>query len=164
MTQAGVLLIKNNSLNSPILQAMGDTAKALRVALQPSEVSGPTEFESVFSAWVERQISGLVTHDHALLNANSKAITSLAVEHRISSIGPLELSAGGGLMAYGINFPNLHRRAAVFVDKILKGAKPAELPVEQSTKFELVVNLKTAKALGLELPATLLGRADEVIE
>jgi putative ABC transport system substrate-binding protein len=102
--------------------------------------------------------------DHSYFLANIDAIVTLAAKHRLPSIGPLELPAAGGLMAYGVNFPDLFRRAAAFVDKIIKGAKPGDIPVEQATKFKLVLNLNTAKALGLDIPPMLSARADEVIE
>jgi len=86
------------------------------------------------------------------------------LQRRLPSIGFLEYAAAGGLVAYGVNFPELFRRAAYFVDKILKGAKPGDLPVERATKFETIVNLKTANALGIELPTSILLRADQVIE
>ena len=91
-------------------------------------------------------------------------ITALAAQYRFPSIGPLELPAVGGLMGYGVNFAAMFHRAAAFVDKILKGARPGEIPVEQATKFNFVINLKTAKVLGLDVPPMLLARADEVIE
>jgi len=164
MTRAGVLLLRGNPWTGGILEKMGATAKALLVELQPIEVRGPREFESAFSAWADKQIGGLVTLDHAYFLANIDAVAALAAKDRLPSIGPLELPAAGGLMAYGVNFSDFFRRAAYFVDKILKGAKPGDIPVEQATKFKLVLNLKTAKALGLDLPATVLARADEVIE
>ena len=93
-----------------------------------------------------------------------RAIADLATKHRLPSAGFPELAQAGGLIGYGVDFPDMYRRAAVFVDKLLKGAKPADIPVEQATKFELLVNLKTAKALGLTIPPSLLQRADQVIE
>ena len=99
-----------------------------------------------------------------MLIGNARAIATLAVQQKLPSCGFLEFAAAGGLAAYGVNFVELCRRAAYFVDKILKGTMPNDLPVEQPTKFELGINLKTANALGLEIPPTLLARADEVIE
>jgi putative ABC transport system substrate-binding protein len=90
-----------------------------------------------------------VIHEDTMLNANVKAIARLAAMHRLPSCGFPEFAVAGGLMAYGVNFPDMDRRAATFVDKILKGAKPGDLPVERSTKFTLIINLKTAKAIGL---------------
>ena len=164
MTKSGVLLIRGHELNGPILQAMAMTAEALSVTLQPFEIGGPGEFESAFTAWADKEVGAVVIQDHAFLTSNTKAIAALAAKQWLPSAGPLELPANGGLMAYGVNFLDQFRRAAVFVDKILKGAKPGDLPVEQPTKFELVINLKTAKALGLDVPAFLQQRADEVIE
>jgi ABC-type uncharacterized transport system substrate-binding protein len=165
MTRAGVLLVRReDNVNQSLLQAMGITAKALTTELQPIEVRGPEEIESAFSVWTERKISGLVMLDHAQLLANAGAIAALAAEHRIPSIGPLELPKEGGLIGYGVNFSDMFRRAATFVDKILKGEKPGDIPIEQATKFNLVLNLKTAKALGFEVPTGTLLRSDEVIE
>jgi putative tryptophan/tyrosine transport system substrate-binding protein len=143
---------------------MGATAKALKVELQPIEVGRQTEYESAFSTWADQQIGALVVTDHAQLLANVNAIAALAAKHRFPSIGPLELPSSGGLVGYGVNFSDMFRRAASFVDKILKGAKPGDIPVEQATKFKLVLNLKTAKGLGLDIPSMLSARADEVIE
>ena len=164
MTQAAVLLNPDNAANGPVRQAMEMTAKALQVELQPFELQGSSELESVFAAMADRKIDALVVHDDQVLIGNAKAIATFAEKQKLPSCGFLEYAAAGGLSAYGVNFVELCRRAAYFVDKILKGTKPADLPVEQPTKFELTINLKTARALGLELPPTLLARADEVIE
>jgi len=134
------------------------------VELRPTEVREPSDYESAFSAWTDQQIGGLVMTDHAQLLANAGAIAALAAKHRLASIGPLELPAAGGLIAYGVDFSVMFRRAAAFVDKILKGTKPGDIPVEQAAKFKSVLNLKTAKALGLDMPTSILLRADEVIE
>ena len=164
LTRVGVLLIRDNEMNGPSLEVMEGTAKALGVGLEPFEARGPVDFESAFSAWTAKQIGAVVVGDHAFLVSNTDAIAALATKHRFSSIGPLELAVSGGLMAYGVNFPDMYRRAAVFVDKILKGAKPGDIPVEQVTKIRTIVNIRTAKALGIEVPTSLLLRADELIE
>jgi len=143
---------------------LGVTADALRLELQPIVVGAAVEFESAFSALGDRKIDGLVISDHGQFQANAKAIAAFAANHRLPSIGTLQLAEQGGLMGYGVNFPDLFRRAAVFVDKILKGTKAGDIPIEQATKFKLVLNLKTAGALGLDMPSTLLATADEVIE
>jgi putative tryptophan/tyrosine transport system substrate-binding protein len=164
ITRAGVLVLRDNASNVPVLAAMERTAKALRMELEPIDVRGPTEFETAFSAWVDKQIDALVMTDPEQFLAYADVIAALAAKYRLPSNGPLELPANGGLMAYGVNFSDMFRRAAVFVDKILKGARPSDIPVEQATKFVTIVNLRTASALGLTVPPTLLARADEVIE
>jgi putative tryptophan/tyrosine transport system substrate-binding protein len=164
MSRAGVLSLRDNPSNAHLVEMMRITARALRVGLQPLEVGTPTEFDNAFSVSADKQIEALVVGDHAFFITNADMIAVLAAKHRLPSIGSLELAANGGLMAYGVNFTEMFRRAAVFVDKILKGAKPGDIPVEQATKFETIVNLKTARMLGLEMPAMLLARADEVIE
>jgi putative ABC transport system substrate-binding protein len=163
-TQAGVLLHPDSMANASILEALEVAAKTLRVRLQPFYARGPSEFESAFAMMANNQIGAIVIHDHPLFINNAKMISALAATYRLPSSGFLELPAGGGLMAYGVNFPDMFRRAAIFVDKIVKGSKPRDLPVERSTKFELVINLTTAKALGLDIPPSMLARADEVIE
>jgi putative ABC transport system substrate-binding protein len=123
------------------------------------------DFESAFQTAVKAQVSGLVTIANSLTNVNRKQIAELAIKYRLPSMYELGDSAeAGGLMSYSANEADQYRRAAIYVDKILKGAKPADLPVEQPTKFELVINLKTAKALNLTIPQTVLFRADKVIK
>jgi putative tryptophan/tyrosine transport system substrate-binding protein len=164
MARAGVLLFRGSAMNRPMLEAMDQTAKPLGVELQPTEVDRPTDLESAFSVFVNQQVGGLVVGDHVFFRINARPITVLAEKHRLPSIGRLELATTGGLMAYGVDFFDQFRRAAVFVDKILKGAKPGNIPIEQATKFTTIVNLKTANWLGLTVPPTLVARADEVIE
>jgi ABC-type uncharacterized transport system substrate-binding protein len=147
-----------------ILRDMEPTAKALNVELLPFEARGPGDFEGVFAAMVSQQIGAAALHEDPMLNANSKAIVDIVARHRLLTCGFPEFTAAGGLMALGVNLPEMDRRAAAFVDKILKGAKPAELPVERATKFATIVNLRTARAMGLDMPTSILLRADEVIE
>jgi putative ABC transport system substrate-binding protein len=165
LARAGVLLVRReDNGNSKILDVMGPSAKALGVELHPIEISGSPDFENAFSAWTKVPIGGLIMNDHGVLLANAAAIGTLAAKYQLPSIGPLELVRNGGLMGYGVNFPAFFRRAPYFVDRILKGTKPGDIPIEQATKFGAVVNLRTAKALGLMVPPTLLATADEVIE
>jgi len=140
-------------------------ARKLGVALQALDVRGPDDFESAFVAAVRGNAQALIALDDGLTIAYRPLIVALAASSRLPAIyGLREFPEDGGLIAYGPNFAELHRRAATYVDKILKGAKPADLPVEQPTKLELVINRKTADALGLTVPPTLLAQADDVIE
>jgi putative tryptophan/tyrosine transport system substrate-binding protein len=140
-------------------------AGVLGVKLQSIEIEGPGDFDRAFSAMRRDGADALVLISNSLLFTHRSRLTELAQKHRIPAIFEFrEYVEAGGLIAYGASLDDLSRRAATYVDKILKGAKPADLPVEQPTKFELVINLKTAKALGLTIPQSLLGRADQVIE
>jgi putative tryptophan/tyrosine transport system substrate-binding protein len=163
LTDVGMLLNSANPMNEPILPKITPVAQALKLALHQFDVRAPAEFEGAFAAMAAKRVSGLVVFDDAVLLANAPAVAALALKQRLPSCGWTDFAVDGGLMAYGVNFPDMFRRAATFVDKILKGAKPSDLPVERSTKFELVINLKT-KALGVTVPYPLLARADEVIE
>jgi len=123
------------------------------------------DLESLFDAAVTQGVDAVVVSNDGIMLQNRKRIAELAAKHRLpAAYAAREFVDVGGLIAYGVHFPDLYRRAATYVDKLFKGAKPAELPVQLPTKFELLINLKTAKALGLEIPPTLLARADEVIE
>lgn len=140
-------------------------AKPLALQLQILEVRGPEDFESAFSAMAERRSSALLVSTDAMLYAERKRIVELATKSRIPAIYEFkEFVEAGGLMSYGTNIIAVYRRAAVYVDKILKGAKPGELPVEQPINFEFFINLKTAKALGVTIPPNVLVRADKVIK
>jgi len=141
------------------------TAKSLGVQFQFVEVKAPaSDLEGAFLVMVKERIGALVISSAPLLSFHRKKILQLVEQNRIPAIYPdQEWSTAGGLISYGANLPDLYRRAATYVDKILKGAKPADLPVEQPTKFEFVINLKTAKALNLTIPQSVLFRADRVI-
>src|SRR5215831_4920507 len=165
LAKAAVLLNANNPAGTQLmLDVLQPTAKALQVELLPAEVRGPGDLERVFAAMADQQIGAAVLHEDPMLNANSKGIVDIVARHRLPTCGFPEFVAAGGLMAYGISFPEMDRRAAVFVDKILKGAKPADLPVERATKFTTIVNLKIARAMGIDMPTSILLRANEVIE
>jgi len=147
------------------LNEMQAAAVALGVELQSVKVQGPSEFENAFAAITKERTAALIVFPDPLTFIHRELIVNFAAKNRISAMsGAREFVDAGGLMSYGPNYPDMFRRAATYVDKILKGAKPADLPVEQPTRFELVINLKTAKALGLTIPQSILVRADQVIQ
>jgi putative tryptophan/tyrosine transport system substrate-binding protein len=164
ISRVGVLLNPSNPATLLAFKAMEVAAASLNLELHRFEVRGPDEFASAFSAMVERRVEAVEIIDDPMLIANAPWIADFAMRSRLPAIGFKEFVEGGGLMAYAVDFPAIWRRAAIFIDKILKGANPADLPVEQATKFELIVNLKTAKALGITIPPAILLRVDEVIE
>ena len=140
-------------------------ARALGVRLQFVEARDPADFDRAFSDMTSARADALIVLPYIMFFYERKHLVDLAAKHRLPTVYPFrECVDAGGLMAYGANLADLSRRAATYVDKILKGAKPGDLPVEQPTKFELVINLKTAKALGLTIPQSVLARADEVIQ
>jgi putative ABC transport system substrate-binding protein len=146
-------------------QAMAAATAASGVQLQPLKVSSRDEFEDAFHRAAKQGAGGLIVLPSPLTNSSLTRLVALAKSTRLPGMYPLrDYAEAGGLIAYGPNIPAMYHRAANYVDKILKGAKPADLPVEQPTKFELVINMKTAKALGLTIPQTLLLRADQIIE
>ena len=139
-------------------------AQALGVRLLFVEARGPADFDRAFSDMTRARAGALTVRPAPMFISERRRLVDLAAQNRLPAVYAWrEFVDAGGLMAYGPNLPDLYRRAATYVDKILKGAKPADLPVEQPTKFELVINLKTAKALGLTIPPSVLARADEVI-
>jgi putative ABC transport system substrate-binding protein len=140
-------------------------ARALGVRLQFVEARGPADFDRAFSDMTRARARALTVLPSPMFTSGRRRLVDLAAKNRLPAVYPWrEFIDAGGLMVYGPNPADLQRRAATYVDKILKGAKPGDLPVEQPTKFELVINLKTAKALGLTIPQSLLGRADEIIQ
>jgi putative ABC transport system substrate-binding protein len=164
LTDVGVLLNPSNPMNEPVIPAMKLTAQPLKLELHQFHVRGPAEFEGAFAAIAVERVGALVVLDDAMLIAHASTVANLALQQRLPSCGWPDFAQQGGLTAYGVNFPDMFRRAATFVDKILKGARPSDLPVERSTKFITIVNLKTARALGLDMPTSLFLRADEAIE
>ena len=164
LTDVAILLNPANPMNEPVVPAMRRTAQSLKVEIHQFGVRGPAEFEGAFAAMAARRVGAFVVIDDATLIANALGIAKLASEQRLPASGWPDFAVAGGLMGYGVNYVDLFRRAATFADKILKGTKPSDIPVERATKFETILNLKTAKALGIDMPTSLLLRADEVIE
>jgi putative ABC transport system substrate-binding protein len=145
-----------------IIQAVG---QSLGVELSPINLRNASEIERALTAFARRPNGGLIVVVSALSQIHRELVVALAARHQLPVVYPYRFFVtGGGLMSYGPNLIEQYRRAGSYVDRILKGEKPADLPVQAQTKYELVINLKTAKALGLELPPTLLARADEVLE
>jgi putative ABC transport system substrate-binding protein len=163
--RVAILSNPTNAYHQLAIREVDVAARSLGVQLQFLEARGPNEFDGAFAAMAKERVGALLVVSDSMFNAHQTRLADLAARSRMpAAYGVRESVEAGGLMSYGASFLDLHRRSAAYVDKILKGAKPADLPVEQPTKFELVINLKTAKALGLEVPPTLLARADEVIE
>jgi putative ABC transport system substrate-binding protein len=155
---------------NPVFQALQlketkVAARALGVQLQILEARGPDEIDRAFAAMARERTRALLVLGDPVFTSHRKRIADLAVKHRLPTVsGTREYVEAGGLMAYGPSFHDMYRRAAYYVDRILKGTKPADLPVERPTKFELVINLKTAKQIGLTVPPNMLARADKVIK
>ena len=148
-----------------IKELLPDPARALKLTLQPWEVSSAGEFDKVFAALIKQRADGLYVPGGPLMLAHRKRIVDLAVKSRLPSVyGNRDHVEAGGLMYYGADLAESYRRVAYFVARILKGAKPADLPVEQPTKFELVINVKTAKQIGVTIPPEVLARADRLIK
>lgn len=165
LTRVAVLINPDNSSNIPMLKSVQAAAQRTSVKILPVEARSPQEIESAFSTMARQNTgAGIVMLDPFFFQQR-RQIAELARKHRLPSISATtEYAEAGGLMGYGPNLADIYRRAATYVDKIFKGAKPGDLPVEQPTKFELVINGKTAKALGLIIPQSLLISADKVIE
>jgi len=160
-----VAVLQNPNTHRGELRQAEGSARGLGVHLRILEARTPSEIEAAFAAMSSQRVDGILVLRDAVFRAQRTQITALAAKNRLPAVyGLREEAEAGGLIAYGASVPQLYRRAAAYVDKILKGAKPADLPIEQPTTFELVINLKTAKALGLTIPPSLLQRADQVIE
>ncbi|MGH8635131.1 MAG: ABC transporter substrate-binding protein [Burkholderiales bacterium] len=165
LSRVGVLWRPSNPSYKNLLSRFDNVVRATGVQVVLIAAEMPDELVLAFETMKKNQINGLIVQADAMFIQESGRIIELAAAYRVPAIYRLgEQAAAGGLMAYGPSVPDMYRRAASYVDKILKGANPGDLPVEQPTRIELVINLRTAKAQGLEIPATLLVRADEVIE
>jgi putative ABC transport system substrate-binding protein len=147
------------------MKYLGEAARSLGVRLQVVEARDASQYPAAFAAMTKERAGALVVLSNPTFFSDQKALIDLASQHRLAAMYAWpESAAAGGLISYGPSFGELNRRAVVFVDRILKGAKPADLPVEDPTVFELVINLKTAQALGLRIPQTLVQRADRVLQ
>jgi putative tryptophan/tyrosine transport system substrate-binding protein len=165
LARVAVLWNSDNPYSAIGFKETQSAARTLGIEVQSLEVRSPDDFDRAFEAAQRHHPDALVTVSDPLTLDHTKLIADFTAGQRLPSVhGAKEFAAAGGLVSYGANIADVVRRAAGYVDKILKGAKPADLPVEQPTKFELVINLKTAKALGVTIPPSLLARADEVIE
>ena len=153
-----------NPNNKRGLQDMREATATLKLELQPYEVRSPKDFAGAFRAMAKARVEGVGVGRDTLFQAHAKDIVALAAKHRLPLVGPREFAEKGFLIGYGQDDEAVYRRGAYFVDRILKGAKPADLPFERPTRFELLINLKTAKTLGITIPRGLLARADRVIE
>jgi putative tryptophan/tyrosine transport system substrate-binding protein len=162
--QIAVVLNPENTLMGAVLHGVEAAAASLAVEVRQIAVRAPNEFENVLSSLGGGRVQAVVLVDDGMLIANAASLGKVIANLRLPSVGFTEFAQGGGLIGYGVNFPEMFRRAAILVDKVLKGARPADLPIEQASRFDLTINLMTAKALGLTIPPTLLARANEVIE
>jgi putative ABC transport system substrate-binding protein len=165
LSRVAVLWNAANPYSALVFKATQDGGQTLGIEVRSLDVRGPDDFDRIFEAARQQRPDALITVEDPLTGDHRKLIADFAAGQRLPALyGLRTFVAAGGLMSYGASLTDLFRRAAGYVDKILRGAKPADLPVEQPTKFELVINLKTAETLGLAVPPTLLALADEVIE
>jgi len=164
VNRMAVVVNPDNPAMGPITQAMQLTARSVKIALQQFPVRRPSEFDGAFSAMTRSRLEAVVITEEPMFQGNAGVLAALATQKRLPSAGFKEFAEAGGLFGYGADILELFGRSAYFVARILKGAKPGDLPVEQPTKFELVINLKTAEALGLTIPQSVLVRADQVIQ
>jgi putative tryptophan/tyrosine transport system substrate-binding protein len=165
LTRVGILWNPGVASNRSRLTSMRDATQGMGLMLVPVEARGQDAFEQAFTTMMKERMQAFVILGDAVLFNYRGQIAEMAIMNRLPAASSFkEFAEAGLLLTYGANVQDLFRQSAVFVDKIFEGAKPADLPVEQPTKFELVINLKTAKALGVEVPTSLLLRADEVLE
>ena len=164
LNRVALLFNPDNPISRMLAEPLGTAAKSLRIGFELFAVRGLDELESAFAAMSQRGVDGVCTDDDGWILANNKLIADHAIRHRLLSMGRVEGAQVGLLIGYGENLLEMFRNAAGFVDRILKGAQPAELPIQRPSRFELAINLKTAKAIGLTIPQSLLARANRVIK
>jgi putative tryptophan/tyrosine transport system substrate-binding protein len=164
ITHVGALSNPANPVSKPIIPAMSAAAAPLGLEVEAFRVQGPSDFDGAFEAIRKSRANAVAVTEDGEFAASFRAIAALAIKGNLPSIGSKEYAEAGGLIGYGVDILNLYRRAAYFVDKILKGVKPTDIPIQQPTRFEFVVNLKTARTLGINIAPILLARADAVIE
>jgi len=165
VTRVGVVLNPDQAPQLGMWRAIEGAAPALKVQLMPAGVRDVAGVERAIDLFAREPNAGVIVLPSPLTEGNRKLVIALAARHRLPAAYAFRhFVTDGGLMSYGVDLADQYRQAASYVDRILRGEKPAELPVQQPTKFELAINLKTAKALGIDVPPTLLARADEVIE
>jgi putative tryptophan/tyrosine transport system substrate-binding protein len=162
--RVGVLFNPDNSINERNVPAMEETSKALKLMLQKIAVRSADDIKNAHPAMSKLRVDAVALPEDDFLSATKDKVVELVSKQRLPSIGRVDFAEAGGIIGYAVNFFDLYRRAAIFVDKIVKGAKPGELPVEQPRKFDFVINLKAAKQLGLTIPPNVLARADKVIK
>ena len=165
ISRVAVLVNPSNPSFGPTFQQMDATAKSLKLSLQRFEVRAPEKFSDVLAAMAKERFDAIVVQGDTMFRGdNARAIAKLAARQSLPAVGGEDFAEAGGVLSYGGTSAEQYRRAAYFVDRILRGAKPGDLPLEQPTKFELVINLKAAKALDITIPQSILLRADRVIE
>jgi putative ABC transport system substrate-binding protein len=164
IAEVAVLLNPDNRTNGAVMQVMEATAASLKITLQPFLARAQEEMAAAFSQMTSRKVNAVVIGQDGNFFGRAKFIADLATSNRLPSVGFKEYADAGGLIGYGPNIPDMYRRAGLFIDKILKGSNPGDLAVERATKFELLVNRKSAKALGWKVPERVLMRADQVLD
>src|SRR5262245_46642909 len=162
--RVGVLFNPDNSVNERNLEAMEQTSKALKLGLEKFAVRSADDIKNAPSAMSKLRVEAVALPEDDFLSLTKDNVVELVSRQRLPSIGRADFAEAGGIIGYAVNFFDLYRRAAIFVDKIVKGAKPGDLPVEQPRKFDFVINLKAAKQIGLTIPPNVLARADKVIK
>jgi putative ABC transport system substrate-binding protein len=158
-----VLYVPDNPISEPVLYAIEVAARSKKMAVRQFQVRRPNELAAALSAAAGKRVDAVLVPEYSMFIANAEQIARLAHGHRLPAIGFEDFAEAGGLVGYGVNGPEMFRRAAVYVDKIARGARPGDLPVERASIFQLIVNLKAAADLGVSVPQRLLLRADEVI-
>ena len=165
IARIGVVYNPRNPISEPAVVAIESDAKLMKIQIRRLAVRTPADFDAVLRTIMKPKVDAVLVLEDPMTNSQSPRVVDAALKGKVSTVlGLSDLVVAGGLMSYGPSRSDLWRQAAVLTDKILRGAKPGDLPVEQPTKFELVINLKTAKALGLTIPQSLLVRADEIIQ